>query len=103
MTKKTKIKPSKIQAWQWEDGDGFTVWGTHSAVKGERAMREHCSDVNGFDALETFEAMPPLIDIRRGAKRWLPRRYREIENWPATSAMPRFWWFGRVPVRLVSL
>ena len=102
MTKATKTRPSKIQAWEWEDGGGYTIWGTHSAVKAERAMRAYCRDEIGFGAIETEEALPPLADIRRGTKVWLPRRYREIEGWPAHSEMPRFWWFGRVPVRLVS-
>lgn len=90
--------PNEVREWQ--DGDGFTVLGTHDSDEALTRVRYYLlTSLGSMDAM--LGALPYRRSFSEARRLWVnPKRYED--DFPAEQGH-KHWWFGRQRIMLIKI
>lgn len=87
---------SKKIAWEWEDGDGFTVLGTWEPLLAFHLILEELDMIFGQDIEDEY--VPEFSRVIHGERMWHDMKELDNDVWNPRKR----WWFGRRKILLVT-
>jgi hypothetical protein len=88
------------EVWEWENGEGFTVLGTHDSDEALTRVRYHLLTTLG-SMNEVLGALPYRHSFSEARRLWVnPKRYED--DFPAEQGH-KHWWFGRQRIMLIKI